>query len=96
MAATAFKQGVTILPLTNWALDKIFIDQCISMSSSNILSHRLDMLYLLLAEVEDLSVEELVMLLQGRHAHLGGEGGWRLLVVALHTHHRDPRILCWR
>jgi hypothetical protein len=53
---------------------------------------------LLLAQLEDLAVEQVVVLLQGRHAHLWWEGGQLLLLLLLlgltvNAEHRDPRLL---
>jgi hypothetical protein len=54
---------------------------------------------LLLAQLEDLAVEQVIVLLEGRHAHLWWEGGLLLLLLLLllgltvNAEHRDPRLL---
>jgi hypothetical protein len=53
---------------------------------------------LLLAQLEDLTVEQVIVLLEGRHAHLWWEGGLLLLLLLLlgltvNAEDRDPRLL---
>jgi hypothetical protein len=51
-----------------------------------------------LAQLEDLAVEQVIVLLEGRHAHLWWEGGQLLLLLLLlgltvYAEFRDPRLL---